>query len=152
MITFDAEFDVHIPDADELIARYNLEPMGAVQQAIDRCVIEYAMPYVPGDDLAQSPYEATVIGSGTVVYPRPYAHYLYYGEVYGPNIPIFDKGSSEPVGFFSPPGMEKHPTGKQIDYSKSGNPLAGPYWIERMIADRHDDIMAEATRAMNGEQ
>jgi hypothetical protein len=147
MITFDLRLDESMFDPDMLIKRFNLQKMGRVQQAVDRCVIDYSVPYVPGSDLAQSPYEATVIGSGDVVYPRPYARYLYYGEVYGPNIPIHAKGSDDPVGYFSPPGQSKHPTGKQMEYS-SGGTLAGSYWIERMKADRINDILAAAQEAM----
>ena len=59
-----------------------------VQQAIDNSVIAWNTQYVPWKTgtLAKSPYRAYT--PGKVVYEGPYARYLYYGEVMGPNIPV----------------------------------------------------------------
>lgn len=146
MISFKAE-KVHMDlDTEALLSRLNLESGGLVQQTIDNAVISWDMQYAPWETgtLAKSPYSVTAIGSGEVVYPGPYARYLYYGEVYGPNIPIFEDDSGEPVGWFSPPGKEKSPTGRELQYSPDPNPLAGSYWFERMKADHLDDIIKEA--------
>lgn len=134
------------PDVNKLLSRLNLESGGRVQQAIDKAVIDWNMQYVPWETglLAKSPYAVTDIGSGTVVYPGPYAHYQYYGEVYGPNIPIFDDDTEDPTGWFSPPGREKYPTGRDLQYKTDTNPLAGSFWHERMKADHIDDIVQEA--------
>lgn len=132
--------------SDELLRQKNLEKGGLVQQTIDKSVIDWCHPYCPMDSgtLADSPYSATVIGSGRVVYPGPSARYLYYGEVMGPNIPVFEDDSGEPTRFFSPPGQEKHLTGRELQYSPDKNPLAGAFWFERMKADHADDILREA--------
>ena len=133
-------------NAESLLRSRNLEKGGLVQQAIDKAVIDWDVAYCPmaTGTLAKSPYAATVIGSGKVVYPGPYARYLYYGEVMGPNIPIFDDDSGIPTRFFSPPGQKKHLTGRQLQFSKDLNPLAGSFWFERMKADHKDDILKEA--------
>lgn len=132
--------------ADNLLRQKNLEKGGLVQQTIDKSVIDWNHQYCPMDsgDLADSPYSATVIGSGRVVYDRPGARYLYYGEVYGPNIPVFEDDSGEPTRFFSPPNQKKHPTGRSLQFRTDKNPLAGPFWFERMKADHTDDILKEA--------
>lgn len=131
---------------DDLLRRFHLEEGGLVQQAIDKSVIDWNLQYCPWEtgSLAKSAYAATVLGSGKVVYPGPYARYLYYGEVYGPNIPVFDDNTGEPTSFFSPPGQKKHPTGRKLQYSTDVNPLAGSFWFERMKADHKDDILREA--------
>ena len=146
-MTLETKVDVNV-DVHDLLAQFGLEEGGIVQQVIDKSVIDYCMPYVPHDTgtLETSPYAVTVIGSGEVVYPGPYAHYMYYGEVYGPNIPVFIDDSGEPAYFFSPPGEKKHPTGKQLQYSTDYNPLAGPFWLERMKADHLQDIIEEARK------
>ena len=136
---------------DPLTAR-GLEPGGRVQQAIDNAVIRYSIPYVPfkTGTLATSPYRASPPGSGKVIYETPYARYQYYGEVYGPNIPVFDDDSGTPTRFFSPPGRKKHPTGRELQYKKDVNPLAGSFWFERMKADHLQDIIREAENAAKG--
>lgn len=134
------------------LERLNLQSGGLVQQTIDKSVIDWNLQYCPWEtgNTAKSAYTATQIGSGRVVYPGPASHYLYYGEVYGPNIPIFDDDSGEPTGFFSPPGKKKHPTGRDLQYSTDVNPLAGPFWFERMKADHLDDIVKEAKAVVGG--
>lgn len=138
-----ANFDF---DPDGLLASRNLETGGLVQQTIDKSVIDWNLQYVPWETgtLGRSAYSATQIGSGEVVYPGPYARYLYYGEIYGPNIPVFEDDSGEPTGFYSPRGQKKYPTGRPLQYSTDVNPLAGSFWFERMKADHAQDILQEA--------
>lgn len=124
----------------------NLQKGGKVQMAIDKAVIDWNLQYCPWSTgtLAKSAYSATAIGQGKVIYPGPYARYLYYGEVMGPNIPVFDDDNGEPTRWFSPPGQKKHLTGRQLQFSPDPNPLAGAFWFERMKADHMEDILKEA--------
>ena len=133
-----------------LLEKYGLNRGGRVQQVIDKAVIDWNLKYVPWETgtLGKSAYAATEIGSGRVVYPGPYARYLYYGEVYGPNIPVFEDDTSEPTRYYSPPGRSKSPTGRSLTYSKDVNPLAGAFWNERMKADHLQDIIEEAKDAI----
>ena len=143
MTMFRSSFD--IDSAEQLAKKFGLEQYGRAQKALDNAVIRWSEKYTPWKEglLATSPYAASDIGSGEIVYPGPYAHYQYYGEVYGPNIPVFDDDSGDPTGWFSPPGQQKHPTGRELKYNTDYNPLAGPHWIPRMAADHIDDIVAE---------
>ena len=137
------------PTPDELLHKYHLEEGGLVQQVIDQAVIDYSVAYCPFDTgtLAYSAYVGTILGSGVVTYPGPYAHYLYHGEVYGPNIPVFEDDSGVPTRYFSPPGQKKHPTGRALTFKTDYNPLAGPFWVDRMKADRINDILEVAKHA-----
>lgn len=139
-------------NAEAAKRRLHLEPGGAVQKAIDKAVMDYAQPFIPFDSgaLAKSCYRATVPGSGVVEWPGPYAHYMWEGEVYGPNIPVFDDDSGVPTGWFSPPGKKKHPTGRKLEYTHDKNALAGPRWIEPMKAAYMDEILNEAQKATGG--
>lgn len=131
-----------------LLKRVGLQKGGRVQKAVDAAVMKYCSaytPYVTGI-LASSPYSVTEIGSGEVVYPGPYARYLYYGEVMGQNIPIFEDDSETPTAFYSPKGKKKHLTGEKLTYNTDKNPLAGPFWDRRMAADHIQDIVEEAKK------
>lgn len=150
MINITARLDLNIEPGD-LLARYGLERGGRVQKTIDQTVIDYCKPYVPASPdrtLEFSAQAATDVGSGQVIWDTPYAHYQYMGIVYGPNIPILEPESGVLLGFFSPPGLPKHPTDRALTYDTSQNPLAGSHWFERMKADRLNDILDEARRAM----
>lgn len=131
--------------AEEFIRRCGTGIDGHVQKAVDASVIRECFPYVPFDEgvLAGSANTATKVGSGEVIYDTPGARYLYYGEVWGPNIPKVENG--EIVGYWSPP--EKHPTGKKLQYSTEKNPMAGSHWFDRAMADHKEDILKEAQNA-----
>ncbi len=131
---------------EEIMSSMGLQTGGKVQQTIDKSVIDWCLQYCPWEtgSLAKSAYGATVIGSGKVRYPGPYARYLYYGEVYGPNIPVYEDDTGIPTRFFSRKGQKKHPTGRALHYNTDTNPLAGSYWFERMKADHKADILREA--------
>lgn len=128
------------------------ERLNQAQMYVDSEAIRLMVPYTPMDNgpLAESVKIGTVIGSGKLQYKSPYARYQYYGEVYGPNIPIFESGISEPVAFFSPRGQKKFPTGRQLKYNTSKHPKAGKMWFERMKADHKRDIAKGAAKIAGG--
>lgn len=86
-------------------------------------------PYVPFDTGTLS--QSVEVTDKYVRYLQPYAHYMYTGIVYGPNIPIIENGVV--VGFFSRPGVKKTPTGNYINYDKTHHPLATHHWDEAMM-------------------
>ena len=96
-------------------------------------------PYVPMQEGVLS--QSINITPQYVEYRTPYAHYQYMGLVYGPNIPIRKDG--EIVGWFSPPGQTKHPTGASIQYSKEQHPLATHHWDQAMMTDKGQVFMKE---------
>lgn len=70
---------------------------------------------------------------GVLQYDGPYAHYLYQGEVYGPNIPKFDD-EGHLIGYWSPP--KKNPTGRPLTYHTEGT---GDHWFEKAKEQHKDD-------------
>ena len=145
-IEFDARLE--LDDLNAILARRGLLPGGRVQAVVDEAVLRYCAPKVPFDTgyLIRQALQTSIIGQGLIVYGTPYARYLYYGEVYGPNIPIFEAG--ELAGFYSPPGKKKHPTGRALTYQ--GAPERGAFWFEQMKAEHREDIVREAAAAAGG--
>lgn len=144
MIHYDGKLEDFITP-EEFIAKFGVGEGGHVQKIVDAAVIRECFPYLPFDEgvLAGSANTATKIGSGEVIYDTPYARYLYYGEVYGPNIPRTENGII--TGYWSPP--EKHATGRQLQYSTEKNPQAGSHWFDRAMDEHKDDILKEAQDA-----
>lgn len=128
-------------NAQQVFNSLGVEEQGKVQTAFDNAIYRGCIPYCPFDTgvLAQT---VEGIGTGMLEYVQPYARYLYYGEVYGPNIPVFDDDSGVPTRYFSPP--VKYPTGRQLTYRTDINPLAGSFWFERAKADHKEDWIREA--------
>lgn len=147
-VGFEINARLELDDLDDILARRGLQPGGRVQKVVDNAVLRYCAPKVPFDTgyLIRSAIMASAIGEGLIVYATPYARYLYYGEIYGPNFPIFE--GVELAGFRSPKGQKKHPTGRPLTYR--GAPERGAYWFERMKAEHKDDIVQEAAAAVGG--
>lgn len=145
-IKYDARLD--LDGLQDALEARGLKPGGKVQKFIDSEVIRLCDPKVPFATgvLKHSAITASVIGQGMVVYATPYARYLYYGQVYGPNIPRYEAG--ELAGFWSPPGKKKHPTGRKLTYN--GATERGDLWFERMKAERGDDIIRGAAALAGG--
>ena len=95
-------------------AKTTNENFHRAQCFVDSECIRHMDKYTPKRTgaLIRSATLGTKIGSGHIVYNSPYARYQYYGEIYGPNIPIYKDG--ELMGWRSPP--KKHPTGREITY------------------------------------
>lgn len=136
-------------DPTKILKKYHLEPGGAVQVVLENAVIKRSIPYCPHDTgvLENSPYTATKRGSGLIRYNGLQAHYLYFGQVYGPNFPIYEDDSGIPTKWRSRKGIKKHPTGRFLTYKQDQNEHAGPFWVERMWADHSQDIIREVRNA-----
>ena len=128
------------------------ERFNKAQAFIDSECIRLMIPYTPMNTgtLMRSVKLGTKIGSGTLKYQSPYARYLYYGEIYGPNIPIFEKGNPTPTEYFSRKNERKHPTGRPIRYNTRIHAQAGKMWFERMKADHAKEIAAGAAKILGG--
>lgn len=139
-----------------IMNNHGLDNMGQVQRYIDSEVIRLMSPYTPfkSGTLERSAIVNTVIGSGKIKQSTPYARYLYYGEVFGPNLPIrngkisFNEADGPVERWVSP--KKKTPTGRALKYDKNTHPLAGKMWFERMIADHKDEILEGARKISGG--
>lgn len=78
-----------------------------------------------------------------IQYNVPYAHYMYEGIVYGPNIPIIEDGIV--VGFYSIPGKTKSPKKPRqyMVYSQEKHPLATRRWDKAMLKNERKEFFAE---------
>lgn len=112
--------------------------------AVHSLLFKMQTPYVPFDTGTLS--QNVEVTAKHVKYKQPYAHYMYEGVVYGPNIPIIQNGVV--VGFFSRPGVKKTPTGKYINYDKSHHPLATSHWDMVMLANEGDAFQRQVEKIL----
>ncbi len=81
-----------------------------------------------------------------IIYPGPYAHYIYEGRVMGPNIPIKDK-NGRITGWWSK--APKYYTGEEISYNTNAHPLATHHWDKAMWSAEKKDIEKELQDFVN---
>lgn len=131
-----------------IVARLGFNPDGEASKFFTSECAKAMDKYVPFDRGNLADYK---IEGNLIIYDRPYAHYMYIGKVMGPSIPIKENGVI--TGWFSPKGLPKHYTGKDIDYSKSkarGHVYAGPYWDKRMWTAEGDKIIKRVQDKFGG--
>lgn len=82
--------------------------------------------WVPASNQDANLYSNVQIEPKTITHMAPYAHYMYMGKVYGPNLPIM--AGDRPVGYFSIPNRRKKPTGKPLRYNHQFHGKASAKW------------------------
>lgn len=118
---------------EELLRRSGLQADGAVQKLVDSECMRYMGDYMPrrqAGELQHMMVMSTVVGSGEIHTPGPYAHYLYEGILYV---------SPTTGSAWAKQGEIKAPTGKDLTYA--GAPMRGKKWFDRMKADHKEDIL-----------
>ena len=101
-------------DADEWVASNDrAEHAVAVQMEKD------TRPFVPA--LTGSLMNRTRVDGNTVIYPGPYARFLYYGKV------MVDPDTGSP---FAQKGAVKVVTDRNLVFNRSVNPQAQAHWFE----------------------
>ena len=137
-----------------------------VMVAIHNLFAKMCNPYVPMDEGPLSQH--IEVTPNYVRYAEPYAHYQYMGEVYGPNIPITDKTTGVITGWYSQPGVKKHPTGRELGkdgewrgwkfgYNREHHPKAVHHWDKVMMSEKGDvfikgvqDILTRRAKELYG--
>lgn len=131
---FDGKLDIKATDL--MLKERGLQKGGPVQQTIDAEVMRYMSPYMPrrqAGELEHMMVMATVVGSGQIDIPGPYAHYLHEGILY----------VSPTTGrAWAKRNEIKVPTNKELTYA--GAPMRGKKFFDRMKADHKDDILRSA--------
>lgn len=127
----------------ECIKTLGLNEKGRVQQVIDQTVLKVCDPYVPFDNgfLKESAYVDN--GGGEIVWPGPYAHYLYEGIVYE-DPDLHCAGFLTDNGWFSKKGVQKVPTERKLQFQ--GAPLRGAKWVDRAMEAGGMEAVEEAAR------
>lgn len=132
---------VEVKDTAAILKNHGLQEKGPVQKLVDSECMRYMSPYMPrrqAGELEHMMVMATVIGSGQIDIPGPYAHYLHEGILYV---------SPTTGSAWAKKGEIKVPAGKELTYA--GAPMRGKKWFDRMKEDHKDDIL-QAVRELIG--
>ncbi len=136
------QFRFEMKENPQLIQARGLQPYGRTQKFVDQEVIRLMAPYMPNLNgvLTASTTFSTKIGSGDVKQNVPYARYQYYGKLMVSSI----------TGSAWSHGEKKVLTDRDLQYNTSKNSLAGPFWFERMKADKKEQILRGARKIAGG--
>lgn len=134
---------VQIDPAPRIMKRLGVTKDGDIQRAFTAEVLKRIQKYMPfrTGETIKTMIAQTNINKPEIVVDVPYARFLYYGklmvdpETGKAGIPIDD-------GFISRKGVEKVKSDRDITYTTTKNPKAGPYWERRMMAAEKNAILA----------
>lgn len=156
------KFTVHTGNLNEILSSQINNAANKAELAVAQQVLSDTDPFVPARTLSlstrshtdpetaedQNPlYEraeeetkkAINAGKPVVIYPGPYARFLYYGKLMiDPNT-----GSS-----WVPKGGTKEVTGKDLQYSKIPHGQAQDHWFEASKAQNLDEWIRVADKAV----
>ena len=103
--------------------------------------------YVPVSDASGTHLADSVRNTvDEIIYPGPYAHYMYVGKVMGPNIPVFDKNGNIVRWWSKAP---KYYTEADIVYNDSAHQLATKEWDKVMWTAEKEDIEKQVQDYVN---
>lgn len=130
------KFTVHTEGMDALeyiIAQACTKAEHAVAEQVEKDT----QPFVPM--LTGSLTQRTRVDGSTVIYPGPYARFLYYGKVMvDPNT-----GST-----YAPKGGTKVVTDRNLVFNKTMHPQAQAHWFEASKAQNLDKWVRVADKAV----
>jgi len=129
-------YNLEMKSIQQLCQERGILVNGRTQKFIDQEVIRLMDPYTPrlNGVLIKSATLGTKIGSGKVNQNAPYSRYHYYGKLMVSTI----------TGSAWSHGESKELTDKDLKYN--GAPIRGPYWFERMKADKKEQILRGAQK------
>lgn len=145
-------FKVHTEGMNEMLSNI-AKAASKVETTIASEVLSDTSPYVPA--LTGSLDQRTHVDGNTVVYPGPYARYLYNGKVMvdaatgrGPNR-FIGKDGNEMIAF--PKGATLTATERDLVFNNTFHPKAQAHWFEASKAQNLDKWVRKAARVVGEE-
>lgn len=146
-----ANVKIILPSANKLIRKKGLAQDGKVQMFhTQNCLrrIKRYMPFLSGATYKITVAQ-TIIRKPEIVTNVPYGKYLFYGKVM-----VNSKTGKGPalipgVGYRFPKGSTLMPTDRELEYTKTKNPLAGPHWDRTLVAYEGKAIVSDLQRYIN---
>lgn len=130
------KFTVHTSDLSVIPERLKAASEKA-EHTVAIQVQKDTSPYVPA--LTGSLDQRTMVDGSEVIYPGPYARYLYHGKV------MVDP---ETGSAYAPKGGTKVVTDKNLVFNKAMHSRAQAYWFEASKAENMDKWLRVADKAV----
>lgn len=106
------------------LRRLGLDKDGDVQKQLTNIVNKRITRYMPFRSGTLSTKLKRVVSPAQIEVLGPYARYQYYGKAMEGRAPMVV-------------------TERDLNYSKTANPLAGPYWDRRLVAAEGKEIVSD---------
>ena len=122
---------VKMKPVNTILTRMGVKPDGDVQMFVTNTVNRRITRYMPFRSGALATKLKHIKSATEIEVLGPYARYQYYGKAMEGPAP-------------------KVVTDRDLKYDKTKNPLAGPFWDRRLIANEGAQIAGEVRRYVSG--
>lgn len=122
---------VKMKPVNTILTRMGVKPDGDVQMFVTNTVNRRITRYMPFRSGALATKLKHIKSATEIEVLGPYARYQYYGKAMEGPAP-------------------KVVTDRDLKYDKTKNPLAGPFWDRRLIANEGAQIAADVRRYVSG--
>lgn len=132
------KFEVHMEGMNDVL-RTIAESATKAEHIVAQQVAKDTLPFVPASGNAAGLETRTRVDGSLVIYPGPYARFLYYGKVMvDPNT-----GST-----YAPKGGLKVATDRDLVFNQTVHPQAQDHWFEASKAQNLDKWERVAEKAV----
>lgn len=144
---FEVKADIEIDRIYNILKKRGLETNGAIQSLLTNEILRLADPYTPFDNGILKKNVMIGRNNDCIIYSSPYARYMWYGKLMVD--PVTGKGAffKEGYGFWSHPKTPKVLSDINLKYQ--GAPMRGPFWVNRMWADKGEEIIEEIQKIVD---
>lgn len=130
------KFSVDVSGMDD-VKRQLASACGRAESVLAQQVMKDTIPFVPA--LTGSLTQRTRVVGNEVIYPGPYARFLYYGKV------MVDPATGST---YAQKGGTKMVTDRNLVFSKAMHPQAQSHWFEASKAQNLDKWVRVADKAV----
>ena len=130
------KFSVDVSGMDD-VKRQLARACGRAESVLAQQVMKDTTPFVPA--LTGSLTQRTKVEEGMVIYPGPYARYLYYGKL------MVDPETGSP---WAKKGATKVLTDRSLVFNQTVHPQAQSHWFEASKAQNLDKWIRVADKAV----
>ena len=130
------KFSVDVSGMDE-VKRQLARACGRAESVLAQQAMKDTIPFVPA--LTGSLTQRTRVVGNEVIYPGPYARFLYYGKV------MVDPATGST---YAPKGGTKVATDRNLVFTKTMHPQAQSHWFEASKAQNLDKWLRVAEKAV----
>lgn len=133
------KFNIH-SNIEETLGKKLAAASTPAEHAVAIQVAKDTEPFVP--ELTKSLKDRTKIDGGYIIYPGPYARFLYYGKL------MIDPATGSA---WAPKGASKVVTNIDLNLNHSGKSQAQAHWFEASKAQNMDKWIRIAKKAVKRE-
>lgn len=133
----------------QILKNHGLDSNGRVQLYVTNMVNRRLSRYMPFRSGALATKLKYVASPTEIVVVAPYARYQYYGKVMVNAATGKGPALIPDVGYRFPKGSNLMVTDRDLEYDRTKNPEAGPFWDRRLMSKEKAQMVKEVQDYIN---